>query len=78
MHKKGGAPKTPVYEEKGPKNPGVAAPLVAACCRGNCQFVLLEWWLFPYSFLSLYFVAAEEREHKVRSIGLEPQGCPWS
>ena len=40
--------------------------------------VLLKWWLYPYSFLSLYFVADEEREHKVRITGLEPQGGPWS
>ena len=39
---------------------------------------LLEWWLFPYSFLSLYFLAAEERDNKVRTTGLEPQGGPWS
>ena len=78
MHKKGGAPKTPVYEGKGPKNPGVAAPLVAACCRGNCSLGFWSRGCFPYSFLSLYFVAAEEREHKVRTTGLEPQGGPWS
>ena len=40
VHKKGEAPKTPVYDGKGPKNPGVAAPLDAACCRGNCRRVV--------------------------------------
>ena len=38
VHKKGGGSKTPVYEGKGPKNPGVVAPLDAACCRGNCHY----------------------------------------
>ena len=36
---------TPVYEGKGPKDPGVAAPLTAAGCRGNC-------W---YNFFTSYF-----------------------
>ena len=38
VHKKGGTPKTQVHEGKGPKDPGVAAPLDAACCRGNCYY----------------------------------------
>ena len=33
---KGGDPRTPALKRKGPKDPGVAAPLAAAGCRGNC------------------------------------------
>ena len=57
------AAKTPVYEGKGHKNPGVAG--ATGCSMLSRRVVdgrgwLLEWWLFPCSFLSLYFVAAEE------------------
>ena len=72
-----------MYEGKGPKDPGFAAPLDATCCRGNCRHGLLEWWLFQYSFLSLHFVAAEESENtKSELLGSDPKrsveltGCP--
>ena len=35
--KRGGGPKTPLYEGKGAENPGVVAPLAVAGCRGNLQ-----------------------------------------
>ena len=35
INAKGRGPKTPVRETEGPKDPGVAAPLAAAGCRGN-------------------------------------------
>ena len=33
--KRGGSPKTPLCEGKGPENPGVVAPFAVAGCRGN-------------------------------------------
>ena len=33
--KRRGGPKTPLYEGKGPENPGVVAPFTVAGCRGN-------------------------------------------
>ena len=33
--KRGGFPKTPLCEGKGPENPGVVAPFVVAGCHGN-------------------------------------------
>ena len=33
--KRGGGPKTPLCEGKGPENPGVVAPFAVAGCRGN-------------------------------------------
>ena len=57
VHKKGGAPKTPVYQGKGPKNPGVAAPLAAACCRGNCRRVMYgRGWASGVVAVSLQFL----------------------
>ena len=35
--KRGGGPKTPLYEGQGPENPGVVAPFAVASCRGNCR-----------------------------------------
>ena len=35
--KRGGGPKTPLYEGKGPENPGVVAPFAVAGCRGNLR-----------------------------------------
>ena len=35
-----GDPRTPAHKGRGPKDPGVAAPLAAAGCRGNCWRVV--------------------------------------
>ena len=36
--KRGGGPKTPLCEGKGPENPGVVAPFAVADCRGNRRY----------------------------------------
>ena len=35
--KRGGGPKTPMCEGKGPENPGVVSPFAVAGCRGNLR-----------------------------------------
>ena len=59
-----------MYEGKGPKNLGVAAPLTAAGCRGNCWYVHLRHTFLAYvsvlvSFFSVGFLWKDVRRKKI-------------
>ena len=65
------------HEGKGPKDPGVAAPLTAAGCRGNWWYDSLRHTFLAYvsvlvSLFSVGFLAEEDRG---RQTGIVMNSC---
>ena len=66
-----------MYEgKKGPKDPGVAAPLTAAGCRGNCWYDNLRQSFLAYvsvlvSLFSVGFLWKDVRRKKIVDARLE-------
>ena len=70
VHKREGAQGPRCTKGKGPKDPGVAAPLAAAGCRGNCLYDYLRhsflvYVSVPVSLFSVGFLWKDDRRNKI-------------